>query len=191
VLSTNTYEVTKDNATCILVVMEAQVSKGDTVVNITKDYVVDTEKSTCTDTTATLVVAFNSNTIQMNFASDNKTFSLVDASVNVGGLSGHVNGSDGSINVEAAMGASYKCKATLKFTDAATNVTLETMNLQVQAFKFGTTSKFDTALVCAYDIGNNIVIPVAVGCALGGLIIIIIIAYFIGRRKVKHHYEAM
>jgi lysosomal-associated membrane protein 1/2 len=169
--------------------MEAQVSQGDSVVNITKDYKVDDAKSSCSDVKATLVVGFGDSTITMNFAADNKTYSLKDVTINVNSISGLVNGTD--VNVEAALGASYKCKSNLQFKDASNNATLETWNLQVQAFKFGATNKFDTALLCAYDIGNNIVIPVAVGCALGGLIIIIIIAYFIGRRRVKHHYEAM
>ena len=47
------------------------------------------------------------------------------------------------------------------------------------------------AQICTNDIGNNVIIPIAVGCALIGLIIIVLIAYMIGRKRVKHRYEAM
>jgi len=171
--------------------MQAQVSKGTEVVNVTKDYTVDLKKSSCTDKDGTLVIASGENSLAMNFVATNKSYSLTQVTVNVNGLVGNISSSDDKSDIEAAFGASYKCNAHLKLTDPATNVTLETWNLQLQAFTFDTAGKFDTALVCAYDMGDNIVIPLAVGCALGGLIIIILIAYFIGRRRVKHHYEAM
>jgi len=41
------------------------------------------------------------------------------------------------------------------------------------------------------DKTTNMVIPIAVGCALGGLIIIVLVAYLIGRRRVKQTYQAI
>lgn len=37
--------------------------------------------------------------------------------------------------------------------------------------------------------GNNDIVPIAVGCALAGLVLIVLIAYIIGRRKSHRGYE--
>jgi len=37
--------------------------------------------------------------------------------------------------------------------------------------------------------GNNDIVPIAVGCALAGLVLIVLIAYVIGRRKSHSGYE--
>lgn len=36
---------------------------------------------------------------------------------------------------------------------------------------------------------NNDIVPIAVGCALAGLVLIVLIAYVIGRRKSHRGYE--
>lgn len=36
---------------------------------------------------------------------------------------------------------------------------------------------------------NNDIVPIAVGCALAGLVLIVLIAYIIGRRKSHRGYE--
>lgn len=36
---------------------------------------------------------------------------------------------------------------------------------------------------------NNDIVPIAVGCALAGLVLIVLIAYVIGRRKSHSGYE--
>uniref|UniRef100_A0A023GPD4 Lysosome-associated membrane glycoprotein 5 n=1 Tax=Amblyomma triste TaxID=251400 RepID=A0A023GPD4_AMBTT len=66
------------------------------------------------------------------------------------------------------------------------NVTLDVLNAQLQAFMSvnGTakTGQFGTAVECsAGDISN--IVPIAVGAALAALVIIVLIAYLIGRSK--------
>ena len=47
-----------------------------------------------------------------------------------------------------------------------------------------------TAIGCSDDQVSNIV-PIAVGAALGALVIIVLIAYFIGRSRNKRGYESV
>ena len=47
---------------------------------------------------------------------------------------------------------------------------------------------------CSHDLPNNIIVPIAVGAALAGLVIIVVIAYIIGRfrnRGKKTDYEVI
>ena len=69
-------------------------------------------------------------------------------------VQGNVSSSDSDTNIKAALGASYMCKANLELKDTSNNVTLETSNLQVQAFQFGKTSVFDTGKMQGYTICN-------------------------------------
>ena len=51
---------------------------------------------------------------------------------------------------------------------------------------------FYLAQSCPGDRGsgpNNSIVPIAVGCALAGLIVIVLIAYLIGRRKSNKGYQ--
>ncbi|EFA03669.2 uncharacterized protein LOC661589 [Tribolium castaneum] len=59
---------------------------------------------------------------------------------------------------------------------------LRISQLQVQAFKNSTSTKFDEALDCQGSETPDVV-PIAVGCALAALVIIVLIAYLIGRRR--------
>eukprot|EP00918_Siedleckia_nematoides_P100776 GHVU01220172.1.p1 GENE.GHVU01220172.1~~GHVU01220172.1.p1 ORF type:complete len:271 (+),score=33.47 GHVU01220172.1:137-949(+) len=51
-------------------------------------------------------------------------------------------------------------------------------------------SKRNSATRCTLDDINN-TIPIAVGAALAGLVLIVLIAYLIGRRKSRHGYESV
>ena len=48
-----------------------------------------------------------------------------------------------------------------------------------------------TAQVCAADQTTSNIVPIAVGAALAGLVVIVLIAYLIGRRKNKKGYESV
>lgn len=50
---------------------------------------------------------------------------------------------------------------------------------------------FPLGQVCLADTMSDITIPLAVGCAMAGLVIVILIAYCFGRRRVGLSYEAM
>jgi len=95
---------------------------------------------------------------------------------------------------------SYKCNTNddIKFnstdSDHKVDVTLEIAELQVQAYFKGDKEEFGTVDECAADGGKgNKIVPIAVGAALAGLVIVVLIAYLIGRLKNRRQssYEAL
>lgn len=44
---------------------------------------------------------------------------------------------------------------------------------------------------CPADTETNSIVPIAVGAALAGLVVIVLIAYLIGRRKRRSGYESV
>jgi lysosomal-associated membrane protein 1/2 len=95
---------------------------------------------------------------------------------------------------------SYFCNSTNDisgFTVNASNVsvTLTLAQFQVQAFVFDTynSTVFGDAARCSQDIKGSKIVPIAVGAALAGLVIIVLIAYIIGRLRSRRQssYEAL
>ncbi|XP_076435486.1 lysosome-associated membrane glycoprotein 1-like isoform X2 [Babylonia areolata] len=89
-------------------------------------------------------------------------------------------------------GGSYKCDA--KITQALDNgVLMETTNLQYKAFNYDASVKFnDNVAECPADENKTNVIPIVVGAALGGLVIIVALAYVISRQRHRRTgYEAL
>ena len=44
---------------------------------------------------------------------------------------------------------------------------------------------------CSTDAKTNSIVPIAVGAALAGLVVIVLIAYLIGRRRNRKGYESV
>ncbi|KAF3427562.1 hypothetical protein E2986_07734 [Frieseomelitta varia] len=90
---------------------------------------------------------------------------------------------------------SYRClkQQMLNLKQNNTNETLGYLTVsgfQFQAFKVDNSTVFGLAKDCAFDTPD--VVPIAVGCALAGLVIIVLIAYLIGRhRNQAHGYLSM
>ncbi|KAK9305158.1 hypothetical protein QLX08_003815 [Tetragonisca angustula] len=81
---------------------------------------------------------------------------------------------------------SYRClkQQMLNLKQNNTNETfgyLTVSGFQFQAFKVDNSTVFGLAKDCAFDTPD--VVPIAVGCALAGLVIIVLIAYLIGRHR--------
>uniref|UniRef100_A0A3Q4GXH2 Lysosomal-associated membrane protein 2 n=1 Tax=Neolamprologus brichardi TaxID=32507 RepID=A0A3Q4GXH2_NEOBR len=96
-------------------------------------------------------------------------------------LEGNFSVENSSLNLwEASIGSSYMCnkEQTFNITDT---LSLYTFSLHVQPFgvKKGV---FSTAEECLAD-GESFLVPIAVGVALLVLILIVLLAYFIGRRR--------
>jgi lysosomal-associated membrane protein 1/2 len=82
---------------------------------------------------------------------------------------------------------SYKCFAKT-LVDLSDDVKLEFTNYQAQPF-LGKSSGFDTAVECSADTtGTSKLVPIIVGSALAVLVIMVLIAYVIGRRKHRPGY---
>jgi lysosomal-associated membrane protein 1/2 len=83
----------------------------------------------------------------------------------------------------------YRCNASQILYDKDGNkVIVRDMSLEV--FRNSTSLDFDTSMVtCPEDTKVSNLVPIIVGAALGGLILIVLIAYLIGRRRSRHGYE--
>nr|QBG05441.1 lysosomal-associated membrane protein 2 [Ctenopharyngodon idella] len=82
---------------------------------------------------------------------------------------------------EASVGSSYMCKKELSY-NITDKLTINTFELQVQPFAVQK-NMFSTAEDCKADEPDNFIVPIAVGVALAVLIIIVLLAYVIGRKR--------
>ncbi|XP_069812867.1 lysosome-associated membrane glycoprotein 1-like, partial [Dendropsophus ebraccatus] len=83
---------------------------------------------------------------------------------------------------------SYKCNSeqTFQITDS---FSINTYNLQIQAFDIDG-NKFGPAVDCTED-QNGMLVPIVVGAALAGLVLIVLIAYLIGRKRSHAGYQTI
>lgn len=83
-----------------------------------------------------------------------------------------------------ALSNSYRCIKQQKLDlKGSNNVTghITVSDLQFQAFRSDNNTTFALAKDCAFDVPD--VVPIAVGCALAGLVVIVLIAYLVSRRR--------
>lgn len=83
---------------------------------------------------------------------------------------------------------SFKCITKQAF-QITSNFSIDTYNLQVQAFNIKE-NKFGPAIECAED-QNGMLVPIIVGAALAGLVLIVLIAYLIGRKRSHAGYQTI
>ncbi|KAM9049925.1 lysosome-associated membrane glycoprotein 1 isoform 2-T2 [Megaptera novaeangliae] len=90
--------------------------------------------------------------------------------------------------LQATAGNSYKCNAEerVQVTEAAF---LNVFRVWVQAFRVDG-DKFGPVEECQLD-ENSMLIPIAVGGALAGLVLIVLIAYLIGRKRSHAGYQTI
>ncbi|XP_038867965.1 lysosome-associated membrane glycoprotein 2 isoform X2 [Salvelinus namaycush] len=128
--------------------------------------------------------------ITFTFSNDGKKFHLHALNVTVIPATGAtVVAANTNMSIwAAAVGSSYMCnkEQTLNVTDT---LTLYTFELRVQPFEVNK-GEFATAHECSLD-DTSILIPIIVGAALAGLILIVVIAYVIGRRKTYVGYQTL
>lgn len=112
-----------------------------------------------------------------------------------GTLTGSTNEKDGIFSVDKSK--SYRCKKTREFSMDSTpdlQLKLHLSNFQAQAFEFDKNpGDFDKAVDCTADQTSSKVVPIAVGAALAGLVVVVLIAYLIGRfrSRKQNSYEAL
>ncbi|CAH1391593.1 unnamed protein product [Nezara viridula] len=127
----------------------------------------------------------NSATVLFNFTETEKTYFISSLSIMI-----PLNSSDKvyeTRNVtlyETGKNTSYSCPSYMLNLepDNRTTVRLSMGNIQVEAFRFSNTTKFSQAVQCPNNEVPDIV-PLIVGLALAGLVIVVVIGYFIGRRR--------
>ncbi|XP_012518324.1 PREDICTED: lysosome-associated membrane glycoprotein 2 isoform X3 [Propithecus coquereli] len=188
------YSVNNTNGTCLLATMRLQL-------NITQDKVssVFNIKPNSTDFTGscdphTALLRLNSSTIKyldFVFAVKNENrFYLKEVNVSMYLVNGSVFSTvnDNLSYWDAPLGSSYMCnkEQTISVSGA---FQINTFDLRVQPFNV-TKGKYSTAQECSLD-DDTILIPIIVGAGLSGLIIVIVIAYLIGRRKSYAGYQTL
>ncbi|XP_061581660.1 lysosome-associated membrane glycoprotein 2 isoform X2 [Cololabis saira] len=135
----------------------------------------------CGVNSSELVLESAAMTINFTFTNDTKKFHLHALNVTAKTGSGEFTDVNTNMSVwEAAVGSSYMCNKEQNYT-ITKQLTLYTFNLRVQPFgvkKGG----FSTAEDCLGD-AESFLVPIAVGVALLVLILIVLLAYFIGRRR--------
>jgi len=100
---------------------------------------------------------------------------------------------------EADRGNSYRCNTKTTVTDFTTtkNVTvtsIELENLRVQSFADDSKefSDYGVEKVCSADVDKNSnLIPIIVGACLAVLVVIVLVAYLIGRRRSRNGYQSV
>ncbi|CAF0739665.1 unnamed protein product [Adineta steineri] len=99
----------------------------------------------------------------------------------------------------ADRGSSYRCNTKSTITDFNTdkNVTItsiELENLRIQSFADDSKEFNDYAVekVCPADVDKNSnLIPIIVGACLAVLVVVVLIAYLIGRRRSRNGYQSV
>lgn len=84
---------------------------------------------------------------------------------------------------------SYKCtsETSIKLSDA---VKVKFSNYWVQPFSDGSKKDYDTAVECPSDITNTSkLVPIIVGSSLAVLVVLVLVAYLIGKRKHRPGYQ--
>uniref|UniRef100_L7M954 Lysosome-associated membrane glycoprotein 5 n=1 Tax=Rhipicephalus pulchellus TaxID=72859 RepID=L7M954_RHIPC len=204
----NSYNVTVPgtNHTCILVEAAMQVKVvyttkdgqvKETILPLDNETVVDPARSSCSSPHGeqTLVLLFgHNNSLSLVFAKNGTVYLhtiLVDVFFNAELFPGAVKpeehltvSNDTFMMFSVPEDRSYHCKVDQPVYIGA-NVTVDVLSVQLQAFRNATSQaagQFGAAVECsAGDISN--IVPIAVGSALAALVIIVLIAYLIGRSK--------
>lgn len=90
--------------------------------------------------------------------------------------------------LKASVGKSYKCRAEESIW-VTNNASVNIFDVQIQAFKIEG-GNFGAVEECQLD-ENNMLIPIIVGAALAGLVLIVLIAYLIGRKRSHAGYQTI
>ncbi|XP_010180775.1 PREDICTED: lysosome-associated membrane glycoprotein 1, partial [Mesitornis unicolor] len=196
------YNVTGPNGTCVLAYMGLQLNitylKKDEKMGLDLLNFVPrntTSSGTCDNMSAFLNLTFEKTRVIFHFALNTSAekFFLQGVTVSTTLPSEakvpKFEASNNSMSeLRATVGNSYKCSAeeNLQVTDKAL---VNVFNVQIQVFKIDG-DKFGTVEECQLD-ENNMLIPIIVGAALAGLVLIVLIAYLIGRKRSHAGYQTI
>ncbi|XP_041705191.1 lysosome-associated membrane glycoprotein 2 isoform X2 [Coregonus clupeaformis] len=193
--TTGNYSIAPDfNSTaCLMATFGLRIGykQGDKVETINLVPNATNVGGACGVNSSDLILTSNTITIMFTFSNDSKMFHLHALNITVKPATGApVVAANTNMSVwVAAVGSSYMCnkEQTLNVTDT---LTLYTFALRVQPFgvKKG---EFATAVECFMDSDLSFLVPIAVGVALGFLIILVLISYLIGRRKSRTGYQSV
>ncbi|KAM3624900.1 uncharacterized protein V6R79_003705 [Siganus canaliculatus] len=197
------YSVTNSNGTiCLLAKMGLQLnvsylsqSQNKTVqelVNVTPNLTV--ASGSCAASSATLVLTqAPTTTLNFTFTLNSTTrkyhLSAVSLFANWSDMTAPLSVGNSSLDyLRSTLGRSYMCSAEQVLAVMPT-FSLNTFRLQVQPFAV-TTNQFATAEECQMD-QDQMLIPIIVGASLASLVLIVLIAYLIGRKRSHAGYQTI
>ena len=127
--------------------------------------------------------------VMMAFQLKGTYYQLVNVSVDVDMAKCKEMGTkDGLSDLRAPTANVYRCNAE-RTIEVSANTSLVLQQVKLQAFRMSnSTDLTGSEYICMEDSTVSNVVPIAVGCALAGLIIIVLIAYIIGRLR-RRPYE--
>nr|XP_033805608.1 lysosome-associated membrane glycoprotein 1 [Geotrypetes seraphini] len=195
------YQVNGTNSTCILADMGLQLNITYlSTNNKTKIYLFNidpqnvTVSGNCNATSANLMLRFEKTSLSFMFIKNDTAnkFHLGGVDVNTtlpsdANVTSYRATNESIMYLQATVGKSYMCKTTQVFiTDT---FSINAFSVRVQAFKFDG-NNFGTAEECQMD-EDSILVPIIVGAALAGLVLIVLIAYLIGRKRSHAGYQTI
>lgn len=198
-----TYSVKNSTGTvCLLAQMGLQLnvsyfsrSQNKTIqglVNLTPN--LTSSSGSCEASSATLSLTQEQTTtlnftFTLNSTSNKYHLSAITLLADWSDMTAPLLASNTSLNyLRSTLGRSYMCNAEQTLTVLPT-FSLNTFRLQIQPFGV-TTNQFATAEECQMD-QDQMLIPIIVGAALAGLVLIVLIAYLIGRKRSHAGYQTI
>uniref|UniRef100_A0A8C6SPR2 Lysosomal-associated membrane protein 2 n=1 Tax=Neogobius melanostomus TaxID=47308 RepID=A0A8C6SPR2_9GOBI len=177
------YKVTKGNDSCLMVNFGLRIGfQGDKYEEMNFEYSNKTAVTgSCDEDNSTLVIQADTLKLTLTFHNDTKKFSLRALNA-TGTFNSGVTFSETNSNLtlwQASLGNSYMCNKE-QIYNITKSLKVFTFDLQVQPFGVKKDS-FSTAEDCMA--GESFIVPIAVGVALLVLILIVLVAYFIGRKR--------
>ncbi|XP_062916962.1 lysosome-associated membrane glycoprotein 2 [Mobula hypostoma] len=181
---------------CLLANMALQLNLTYTDDNQTRVINVDSNSTAsghCGDQDAALVLEDINTTILFHFVVEQSKFFLKEVKANislvVNGSTIPLHRSNSSLRYwQASVGSSYMCQREqrLRVTD---QLVINAFKVWIQPFDLKS-GVFSRAEECSLD-DDGILIPIIVGACLAVLIVIVIIAYVVGRRKSYAGYQTL
>ncbi|XP_072321318.1 lysosome-associated membrane glycoprotein 1a [Eucyclogobius newberryi] len=194
------YNITQNGTVCLLAHMGLQLNVTHTdaqnktvqdVVNVNPD--LTSASGSCEANNTILVLTLEqSTTLTFNFTlnSTASKYHLSGVSLaNWPNFPANSSIGNGSLNyLRSSLGHSYMCNAEQTLV-VLPIFSINTFKLQVQPFGV-TTTQFASAEECQID-QDQMLIPIIVGAALAGLVMIVLVAYLIGRKRSHAGYQTI
>ncbi|XP_059409414.1 lysosome-associated membrane glycoprotein 1-like [Carassius carassius] len=196
------YTLTDHNGTaCLLALMGLQlnITHRSRALNQMVSEVVNlqpnrtTASGSCGVTVATLVLTEDLTNLTFTFTLNSTTQKFSLSAVNVSALWPDMTDrfEEGNVSLnflQCSVGRSYMCSAEQTLS-IVPSFSINTFRLQLQPFNV-TAGRFSAVEECRVD-QENMLIPIIVGVALAGLVLIVLIAYLIGRKRTHAGYQTI
>lgn len=197
------YNATNENGTVCLKAnmgLQINISFPSASLNTTVQSVVNinpnetSSSGTCEKETATLTLQSGKQTVLtftflLNTTSNKYNLRGISISAVWPDMKDRFSAHNDSLDyLRGTLGFSYLCRSE-QILAVSQNFSLNTYLLHVQPFGL-TGDQFGTALECQLD-EDDLVIPIVVGAALAGLVLVVLMAYLIGRKRSHAGYQTI